>query len=70
MGKAAADIRRLVYATAIYTTPEIRLKIMSLVTPLAGGGVDLSQWDQFVAQLHHHHAEVAALFRDTYLRVT
>ena len=68
LGPAVSQIRRIMYATAIYTTPTIRKNINNVLRPFLQP-IDFSMWETLVVSLLDQHSAIAGLFRDTYLKI-
>lgn len=67
IGESAHRMQHLVYSSAIYTTPEIRESIQSVLQPIFKGGVDFQKMKDFVDRLRASHFELARQFRFHYL---
>ena len=67
MGPVIRDIRKDLYASALYVSSPIRKRVTALLEPLHRGEYDFAHWGQFVGELRERHAEIAAQFRETYL---
>ena len=66
--KATSEIRRIMYSTALYTTPAIRESLENLLGPIHRGEADFSLAESFVVALRAELSAVAAMFHDTYLK--
>jgi H+/gluconate symporter-like permease len=67
IGTGAAHIKRLLYSSAIYLSPEVRESIEDLLRPIFQGRIDFTKWGQFLQNMRREHSQIAKLFRETYL---
>ena len=69
ISQAYLKIKRLMYETTIYITPEIRRDVEESFAPLtAPQRVELANWPEFVEHLRQSQSKIADHFKNTYLR--
>jgi len=66
--RAISEIRRIMYSTALYTTPAIRERLENLLGPIQRGKADFSLAESFVVALRAELSDVAAMFHGTYVK--
>jgi len=66
--RAMSEIRRIMYSTALYTTPAIRERLENLLGPIYRGKADFSLAESFVVALRAEISDVAAMFHDNYVK--